>query len=130
MDRVFLDANVLFSAAYKPNARLLELWKLKGISLCSSRYVLEEARVNLPKEDQQRRLLKLADALHFHEASEQKIPAGIKLPEKDSPILQGAIEARASYLLTGDIRHFGTYLGRTIAGVKILAPAEYLKNHR
>ena len=129
MDRVFLDANVLFSAAYKPNARLLELWKLKGISLCSSRYVLEEARVNLPKEDQQRRLLKLADALHFHEASEQKIPAGIKLPEKDSP-LQAAIEARASYLLTGDIRHFGTYLGRTITGVEILAPAEYLKNHR
>jgi uncharacterized protein len=130
MERVFLDANVLFSAAYKPNGRLLELWKLKDVSLCSSRYALEEARVNLPKEDQQRRLLQLADALNFHEAGEHKIPAGIKLPEKDSPILQAAMAARANYLLTGDIRHFGTYLGRTIAGVTILAPAEYLKNRR
>jgi len=29
MDRLFLDAHVLFSAAYRPNAGLLKLWKLK-----------------------------------------------------------------------------------------------------
>jgi hypothetical protein len=31
MDRLFLDANVLFSAAYKIDARLLPLWKVKNV---------------------------------------------------------------------------------------------------
>ena len=130
MDRVFLDANVLFSAAYKANARLLEFWKLKNASLWSSRYALEEARVNLTKEDQQRRLLKLAQALTLYEASDRKIPGGIRLPYKDLPILKAAIEARANYLVTGDIHHFGPYFGRTIEGVQIIAPAEFLKDRR
>ena len=130
MNRVFLDANVLFSAAFKANARLLELWKLKNVTLWSSRYALEEARVNLSKEEQQRRLLKLAEALTLHEASDRKVPGGIRLPDKDLPILQAAIEARANYLITGDIHHFGPYFGRTFEGVQILAPSEYLKNHR
>jgi uncharacterized protein len=47
MDRLFLDANVLFSAAYRPDAGLGQLWKLEGAILCSSHYALEEARINL-----------------------------------------------------------------------------------
>lgn len=128
MDRVFLDANVLFSAAYKPNARLLQLWKVKNLSLWTSRYALEEARVNLSTEDQQRRLMKLGEDLNFAEAGERRMPHGIHLPEKDVPILQAAIEARANYLLTGDTRHFGPYLGKKIDGVEIVTPAQYLKS--
>jgi len=127
MDRLFLDANVLFSAAYKANARLLELWKLSDVLLWSSRYALEEVRVNFSGEDQIRRLKKLAEALTLHEAADRKIPAGIRLPEKDVPILQAALGAHANYLLTGDIRHFGPYLGRKVGGVVILLPAQYLK---
>lgn len=127
MERVFLDANVLFSAAYKGNARLLELWKFESASLWTSRYALEEARVNLEREDQQQRLEKLAESLTFSEATDRKLPPGIRLPEKDVPILQAAIQAHADYLLTGDTRHFGPYLGRKIEGVMILLPAEYLK---
>jgi hypothetical protein len=37
------------------------------------------------------------------------------------------MEARATHLLTGDIRHFGPYLGRKIAGIAILLPGEYLR---
>ena len=41
MDRLFLDANVLFSAAYRPDARLVRFWKLQRssvqFSLCPSR---------------------------------------------------------------------------------------------
>lgn len=127
MDRVFLDANVLFSAAYKTHSRLLELWRLRDVSLWSSRYALEEARVNLASEDQQRRLMKLSESLTFCEASDRKLPSGIRLPEKDLPILQAAIEARANNLLTGDVRHFGPYLGRKVEGGEILVPAQYLK---
>lgn len=127
MERVFLDANVLFSAAHKPNARLLELWKLKSVSLRSSRYALEEARVNLSTDDQQARLTKLAEALTLRDAGEANIPPGIDLPEKVLPILQAAIEGHANYLLTGDVRHFGPYFGRQVGGVKILRPAQYLR---
>jgi len=130
MDRVFLDANVLFSAAYKENARLLELWALKNVTLWSSRCAVEEARTNLPKEDQQRRLLELSQSLTLHEAGDCELPAGIQLHHKDLPILQAAIGARADYLLTGDIHHFGPYLRKTIAGVQILVPAEYLEKQR
>ena len=52
MDQLFLDANVLFSAAYRPGAGLLALWKLKNVRLCTSHYALEEARLNLSDEVQ------------------------------------------------------------------------------
>jgi predicted nucleic acid-binding protein len=127
MDRLFLDANVLFSAAYRPGAGLLRLWELKDILLCSSRYALEEARINLAEEDQRTRLAKLSAAVHLFDAGQRKLPRGISLPEKDVPIILAAIEARATHLLTGDVRHFGPYFGKKIAGVAIVLPGEYLR---
>lgn len=127
MDRLFLDANVLFSAAYRPAAGLLQLWKLDNAVLCSSRYALEEARINLAEEDQRVRLTKLSDAVHFFDAGQQKLPRAISLPEKDVPIMLAAIEARATHLLTGDVRHFGPYFGKKIEGVAIVLPGDYLR---
>lgn len=127
MDRLFLDANVLFSAAYRSNAGLLALWKLKGVVLCSSQYALQEARINLDEEPQRSRLDKLSEALTMFEATGATLPVGVSLPEKDIPILVAAIEMRATHLLTGDLRHFGAYLGKTVAGVTILLPGVYLK---
>lgn len=75
MDRLFLDANVLFSAAYRSDARLLRLWKLQSVFLCSSRYALEEARINLNEETQRARLSKLSGSLAFFEASEDHFHA-------------------------------------------------------
>jgi hypothetical protein len=43
MDRVFLDANVLFSAAYREGAGLLKLWKLGRAELITSEYAADEA---------------------------------------------------------------------------------------
>jgi uncharacterized protein len=127
MDRLFLDANVLFSAAYKPDARVFRLWKLDDVVLCSSRYALEEARSNLVEEIQRQRLSKLADRLQLFEAPERALAPQIKLPEKDVPILLAAQEARADYLLTGDSKHFGAYLGKKVIGVVIMLPAAYLR---
>jgi uncharacterized protein len=126
MDRVFLDANVLFSAAYKTDSRLLQLWKLRNAELCSSRYALEEARVNLSEELQQTALQKLAGSLKLFDASEAPLPRGISLPEKDTCILLAAIGARATHLLTGDVQHFGPYFGRKFEGVAIMLPGQYL----
>ena len=127
MDRLFLDANVLFSAAYRPDAGLLRLWKIKDVLLCSSRYALEEARINLDEEDQRTRLTRLSAAVRLFDAAQRKLPRGVSLPDKDVPIVLAAIEARATHLLTGDIRHFGPYLGRKIEDILIALPGEYLR---
>lgn len=128
MDRLFLDANVLFSAAYCRAAGLLQLWKLQDVTLCSSRYALEEARINLTEEDQRRRLSRLSEPLQLFEAAQRRLPRGIILPEKDVPIMLAAIEARCTHLLTGDVRHFGPYFGKQIERVTIVLPGDYLRN--
>jgi predicted nucleic acid-binding protein len=127
MDRLFLDANVLFSAAYHPGARLLQVWRLKKVILCSSRYALAEAIVNLDDDEQRGRLAELAEKQQFFEALLRELPRGISLPEKDVPILLAAIEAKATYLLTGDVRDFGPHFGKKIEGVMIVSPSEYLR---
>ncbi|MGB8011793.1 MAG: PIN domain-containing protein [Terriglobales bacterium] len=127
MDRLFLDANVLFSAAYRPGAGLLQLWKLNNAVLCSSRYALEEARINLSEEEQRTRLSRLSGAIRLFDAEQPKLPGGISLPEKDAPIVLAAIAARATHLLTGDVKHFGQYFGRKIEGILIILPGQYLR---
>jgi predicted nucleic acid-binding protein len=129
MDRLFLDANVLFSAAYKIEARLLPLWKLRNVALCSSHYALQEARINLADEDQRKRLTDLSGPLKLFEAGQAPLPPEILLPDKDAPIFLAAIEARATHLLTGDVRHFRPYFGKTIAGIAIARPGTYLREH-
>jgi predicted nucleic acid-binding protein len=128
MDRLFLDANILFSAAYRADAGLLDLWKLKNVTLCTSPYALEEARINLLEDGQKERLTRLATVLEFNDAALHELPQGISLPEKDVPIMLAAIEARASHLITGDLRHFGPYFGKKISGVLIVLPGDYLKS--
>ncbi len=127
MHRLFLDANILFSAAYKADSRLRRLWSLDNVTLCTSRYALEEARTNLTNEAQWQRLSDLSQALVFFEEADREFPHGINLPDKDRPILMAAIEAHAHYLLTGDSQHFGIYFGKKIAGLVIATPAQYFK---
>jgi uncharacterized protein len=129
MDRLFLDANVLFSAAYKIDAGLLPLWKLRNVTLCSSHYALQEARINLLNEDQRTRLTELSGSLQLFEARQTSLPPGLLLPEKDVPIFLAAIEARATHLLTGDVRHFCAYFGKKIRGIEIRRPGDYLRRN-
>ena len=87
MDRLFLDANVLFSAAYRSEAGLLRLWQLKDAVLCTSHYASEEARINLMDDVQRQRLAKPLERIEFCDASERELPRAISLPEKDVPYL-------------------------------------------
>src|SRR5271166_6516403 len=96
-DRLFLDANVLFSAAYRPDAGVARLWTLKQVELITSTYAAAEARVNLPEDDQRERLAKLLDRVRIVTGA-APVPADVWLPEKDQPILQAAIHARATHL--------------------------------
>ena len=126
MDRIFLDANVLFSAAYRPNAGLTRLWQLDKVELLTSDYAAQEAMLNLTEKDQRVRLTKLLEKVRMTKAV-APLPPGVQLPEKDQPILQAALQAQATHLLTGDKEHFGPYFGRNLGGVLVLPPAEYFE---
>ena len=128
-DRLFLDANVLFSAAYREDSALARLWTLRRAELLTSAYAVEEARINLLETEQRRRLAGLS--LRMRIVTEVGLlPAGISLADKDRPILQAAIGAHASHLLSGDKQHFGRYFGRRLGGVLILPPASYFPLYR
>ncbi|NND01489.1 MAG: PIN domain-containing protein [Acidimicrobiia bacterium] len=127
-DRVFLDANVLFSAAYRADSGLRRLWKYRSVALITSGYAAEEASRNLEDVDQQRRLGELLKKVEIvPESLGRHEPEGWNLLEKDRPILAAAIRAEATHLLTGDTRHFGHLMGSTVEGVQVLRPAQYLR---
>ena len=129
MDRVFLDANVLFSAAYREGAGLRRLWRLPKTVLLTSAYAEEEARRNLETVTQRRALDYLTARLEIvAEPGDVGLPpeaAGLR--DKDRPILLAALNGRATHLITGDARDFGRYFGTRISGVLVVSPGEYLR---
>jgi uncharacterized protein len=126
-DRVFLDANVLFSAAYRAGSALERLWEATNVTLLSSAYAIEEANRNLEERDARARLQTFVAALEIvPDIATGDVPTGVVLPEKDLPILFAAIAAESTHLLTGDRAHFGPYFGRRVAGVLIQRPGDYL----
>lgn len=129
--RAFLDANVLFSAAYRERGGLSGLWKLKQVQLLTSSYAAQEAANNLDQESHLSRLRTLlADVEIVGSGTGMSATFGIVLPDKDRPILAAAIESKADFLLTGDIRHFGRYFNTVICGIRVLQPAQFLKLYR
>jgi len=127
-DRLFLDANVLFSAAYGSSG-IERLWDLQRSGRCRllvSRFVIEEARRNLREADQIQRLdARLESTLVVPESPADRCP--LDLPDKDRPVFSAAVAAGASHLITGDRRHFGAFSGSKVAGVMILRPGDYLR---
>jgi len=127
MDRVFLDANVLFSAAYRERAGLLRLWRLGDTELLTSAYSAEEARRNLDTSDARSRLEDLLRNVKLVPESAEPLPRDVRLAEKDEPILRSALAASATHLLTGDVRDFGRLLGKRVGGVMVQLPGDYLR---
>jgi uncharacterized protein len=127
--RVFLDANVLFSASLfaSGNAPLLiEVGRTGSCRLLTSPMALHEAEHNLTRKAPQA----LDRFKHVRAAVELAFDAPMDLlpwaeaqglSVKDAPILAAAVLARADLLVTGDRRHFGPLFGRTLQGVCILA---------
>lgn len=131
VDVLFLDANVLFSAAYRRDAGVAGLWRVEQVELISSEYTIEEARRNLEGEERQTRLGRLLSQVRMTTAQPNRpLPQAITLPDKDRPVLLAAIGARATHLVTGDVTHFGRYYGQSIEGVLIISPLEYLSQWR
>ena len=126
--RVFLDANILFSAAKTDGAirELLRLLRGAGHELWADGYVLEEARRNLVAKAPEG--LPVLDGIVAGIRVAEAHPAdtgqsfSAKLAEKDRPVLAAAVRLGCEALVTGDRTHFGALYGKTIAGVAIHSP--------
>ena len=130
--RVFLDANVVFSATYRETGSVRAFFHLAAAGACSlvtSAYALEEARRNIALKHPASLgdLEKLVQAI---EVCGEPSPATIAwaqaagLPPKDAPILATAVEARCHILATGDRSDFGPLLGKRLRRTLVMLPAE------
>ena len=130
--RLFLDANILFTAAHNPRGKaafVIEAGKNGRWDLVTSSYAREEARRNLTKKFPQG-----SDDYDALFAGVQVVghppdlPFPAALVEKDRPILQAALASRSTHLLTGDIRDFGSFMNRPdeTFGILIQTVAEFL----
>lgn len=134
MNRVFLDANVPFTAAENPagKAALVIALGVKGKwQVVSNSYAAEEARRNIASKfpQSQSRLKDLIDSIAII-ASGAGADCPVNLPEKDRPIMEAAIRSQATHLLTGDLKDFGVLMNkpRQTAGIVIQTVAEYLSS--
>ena len=129
--KLYLDANVIFSAAYREEGRAQDLVALARGGYCeliTSAHALEEARRNLALKSvgfEHRLAEALAQIMVVAEA-----PAALvewaraqDLPLKDAPILAAAVHAKADLLVTGDRRDFGHLFGRALRGTSLVTPA-------
>ena len=120
--RVFLDANVVFSAANETSniAKLVDL-VIREHTAVTSDFALEEASRNVQRKRPawSTGLTKVAPRL-------EQVPSvlfdlQVELTEKDRPILCAAIRARCDLLVTGDSKHFGHLYDHTFEGVTIVS---------
>lgn len=126
--RVFLDANVLFSAAKSAGAirSMLERLRTAGHTSHADDYVIAEARRNLEAKDREALhaldiVLELVETAPFRPADSPESIVQL-LPGKDQPVLLAAIHLGCEALVTGDRTHFGHLYGKTIEGVTIYSP--------
>jgi uncharacterized protein len=126
--RIFLDANVLFSACLSPGSRsraFFDLTHRKRCLLIWSSYVLEETSRNLAGKAPHA-LASLDELVGLGQLTSEPGAALLRwaeaqgLPPKDVPILGAAVAAHATILVTGDRRHFGHLFGQSLRGVRVL----------
>ena len=134
MKRVFLDANVLFTAAHNPSGKaalVIALGVKDKWEVVSSSYAAEDARRNIASKfpQSESRLRDLIESISII-ASGSGADCPVKLPEKDRPIMEAAIRSKATHLLTGDLRDFGALMNkpRQTAGIVIQTVAEFLSS--
>lgn len=132
--KLFLDANILFTAAYNEKGisrALFGLAKAGRCTMVTSAYAADEAKRNLalkaPAVSAEFENL-LRQITVVREPSTKTIARMTALPlaDKDAPIMAAAVECRAEVLVTGDRRDFGHLCGQAVEGVLVLNPTDTL----
>ena len=131
--RLFFDANTLFTTAHNPNGKaalIVDLGAEGYWELYTSAYAIEEARRNLEAKFPAA-LSEFAKLLtSFQTGPESRTHQCLAgLPDKDCPICLAAQGCRATHLLTGDIRDFGTFMNQPSItdGLVIQTVAQFLE---
>ena len=127
--KLFLDANVVFSAAHRAEGRAQEIIALAVASKCivvTSRHALDEARRNLERKSRgfEARLAALLDRVELVVEAPATIVEWARsegLPNQDASVLAAAVHAKADLLVTGDRRDFGRFYDQTLRGVQVVA---------
>ena len=122
--RVFLDANILFTAAHNPKGKaafVIELGRIGHLQLFTSEYAREEACRNLSVKYPSclSELENLMTGITITSVN-PSAPCPHMLAAKDCSIFQAAATCGATHLLTGDINHFGTFMNRPEATFSII----------
>ncbi len=125
--RIFLDANILFSAVKSDGAvhAFVAMLLDAGHECWVDGYVVDEARRNIMAKAPGR--LPHLDGLLSRLRMSAVAPAAARaevdgLPEKDRLVLAAAIAVECDVLVTGDRAHFGKFYGRQVVGVMIHSP--------
>ena len=133
--KLFLDANVIFTAAYSAQGLSRGLFRLAAAgkcSLCTSAFAHEEAVRNMRKKAPDKladltTLMQQVDILPEPHPKWVTWAARLPLAPKDAPVLAAARQGKADIYVTGDRRDFGHLFGQVLQGVKILTPADTLE---
>lgn len=139
MNKVFLDANVIFSAAYSTtggSAYIFQLAKKDRLTLCSSRLAIKETERNLRTKADTQRVLNFYDLLNEIpiklidvNSAKAKEKFSDLVGEKDSLILASAIASKADFFLTLDKKHFLNEKAlKANLPIKIVNPSQFIKN--
>lgn len=126
--RIFLDANILFSAAKSDGAvrRLPRLLLEAGHECWADGFVIAEARRNLVAKGGGATAALEALLAHLQVGQTQTpLPETNELDwlhAKDRPVLAAAMRFECQALLTGDRAHFGAGYGQTFGGVTLYSP--------
>jgi predicted nucleic acid-binding protein len=132
--RIFLDANILFSAAKSDGAirQLLRNLTLANHTLVADSYVQAEASRNIAAKADARAVTYLdtllsqieVNTVQFAQSSPTLQAAALWLPEKDRPVLLAAMALVCDVLVTGDSTHFGQGYGKRFEGVMVCSPRQ------
>jgi predicted nucleic acid-binding protein len=133
--KLFLDANVIFTAAYSAQGLSRGLFRLAAAGkcvLCTSAFAHEEAGRNIQKKAADK-LTELTTLMQQVEILPEPHPQWViqaermPLAGKDAPVLAAALQGKVDIFVTGDRRDFGHLFGKVLEGVKILSPADALE---
>ena len=137
MDKLFLDANIWFSAARSPeggSGYIIRLAKKDKIKLSITSQIIAEVEKNLRKKENNAVLLQ-----HFENffttnpklvliSKKDTIKYSDIINSKDALIIAGAIKSKSNYLVTLDKKHFFTSdIANAKLPITIVMPEMYLQ---
>ncbi len=135
MMRIFVDANVLVSAAWSAESKLCRLWQVPDsvvvtveIAATDAQRAIETKSRDADREIRVRRLLdliRMTEMVRIPPGAVMLNTWGIADPD-DVAIIWAAVSSRCQMLITGDT-DFLEYFDTERDGVRVLRPADALR---